>query len=143
MSRTEDGVSTSGAPAWPSVRVELAAPFVDSRGAIQPLVEGDFKSAQLISSKAGTVRANHYHKSDCHYMYLLSGAFDYFHRPTGSDEEPQCLRVRAGELVYTPPMVDHAVRFVEDTTFVNFAGRERDQGSYEDDIVRIQLIDPG
>jgi hypothetical protein len=73
-------------------------------------------------------------------MYLLSGAFDYYYRPTGSDNEPKCLRVNAGEVVYTPPMIDHAVRFVEDTTFVNFAGRERDQGSYEDDLVRIELI---
>lgn len=123
--------------------IGLAEPFIDSRGKIQPLVDGDFKSAQLISSVAGSVRANHYHKKDYHYMYLLTGSFDYYFRPTGSDQEPECLRVNAGEVVFTPPMVDHAVRFLEDTTFVNFAGRERDQGSYEDDLVRIELIPSG
>jgi quercetin dioxygenase-like cupin family protein len=122
------------------VRIALSEPFVDTRGAIQPLVDGDFKSAQLITSKAGSVRANHYHKADFHYMYLLSGAFDYYYRATGTHEEPKCLRVKAGEMVYTPPMVDHAVKFVEDTTFVNFSGRPRDHGSYEDDLVRIELI---
>jgi dTDP-4-dehydrorhamnose 3,5-epimerase-like enzyme len=135
-----DQQTDSSAKAEQDVLIGLAEPFVDSRGIIQPLVDGDFKSAQLISSVAGSVRANHYHKKDYHYMYLLSGAFDYYYRPTGSDNEPKCLRVNAGEVVYTPPMIDHAVRFVEDTTFVNFAGRERDQGSYEDDLVRIELI---
>lgn len=122
------------------IHIDLAKPFIDSRGSIQTLVEGDFKAAQLISSIKGSVRANHYHKSDSHYMYLLTGAFDYYHRPTGSDEEPECVRIRAGEVVHTPAMVDHAVKFVEDTTFLNFASRSRDQGSYEDDLVRIELI---
>jgi len=122
------------------VRVHLPEPLSDARGTIQPLVDDEIKSAQLISSKAGSVRANHYHKTDYHYMYLLTGAFDYYHRPTGSSEEPSCVRVCAGEMVFTPPMVEHAVRFVEDTTFVNFAGRRRDQDSYESDLVRIKLI---
>ena len=121
--------------------VELAEPFADARGSIQPLVGGDFKAAQLITSKAGTVRANHYHKDDSHHMYIVSGAFDYYFRPTGSTEEPECVRVNAGEMVYTPPMYDHAVKFVEDTSFINFASCDRDQSTYEDDIVRIELID--
>ena len=122
------------------MKVDLAEPFADARGSIQPLVAGDFKAAQLITSKAGTVRANHYHKDDSHYMYIVSGEFDYYFRPTGSVEEPECLRVKAGEMVYTPPMYDHAVKFVEDTTFINFASCDRDQSTYEDDIVRIELI---
>ena len=135
-----DQTTSSGAHGENGIQIDLAEPFVDSRGSIQPLVEGDFKTAQLISSCAGSVRANHYHKSDYHYMYIVTGAFDYYYRPTGSDEEPECLHVKAGEVVYTPAMVDHAVKFVEDTTFLNFAGRQRDQGSYEDDLVRIELI---
>lgn len=128
-------------PAAQGVRVELPAAYADDRGAIQPLVSGDFKAAQVITSKAGSVRANHYHKKDSHYMYIVSGAFDYYYRPTGSSDEPSCLRIQAGEMVFTPPMYDHAVRFVEDTTFLNFASCDRDQGTYEDDIVRIELID--
>lgn len=122
------------------VRIDLPTAMSDARGTIQPLVDDDIKSAQLISSKAGSVRANHFHKTDFHYMYLLSGAFDYYYRPAGSTEEPKTLRVRAGEMVFTPPLVEHAVKFVEDTSFVNFAGRRRDQDSYESDLVRIQLI---
>ena len=123
-----------------NMMVDLASPFADARGSIQPLVAGDFKAAQLITSKAGTVRANHYHKDDSHHMYIVSGAFDYYYRPTGSSAAPVCQRVNAGEMVYTPPMYDHAVKFIEDTTFINFASCDRDQDTYEDDIVRIELI---
>ena len=46
--------------------VELEAPFVDDRGAIQPLVDKNMKSCVLITSKKGSVRANHYHQTDWH-----------------------------------------------------------------------------
>ena len=123
-----------------NLKVDLSAPYVDDRGSIQPLVAGDYKAAQMITSKAGTVRANHYHKDDSHHMYIISGEFDYYYRPTGSTEEPECVRVKAGEVVYTPPMYDHAVKFITDTAFINFASCDRDQSTYEDDIVRIELI---
>jgi len=132
-----------GLAEWPADPViTLEPPFIDGRGAIQPLVDGRFSSAQVITSKAGSVRANHYHKTDWHYMYLVSGLAKYYHRPTGSDEAPEWCLVRAGQMVYTPPMVDHAVEYVEDTTFINFAGNPRDHDSYESDLVRIELIKP-
>ncbi|MDQ1535761.1 MAG: hypothetical protein QOE58_154, partial [Actinomycetota bacterium] len=53
---------------WPAqVLVPLEAPFIDDRGVIQPLVDRMMLSAVLIRSKAGAVRANHYHKTDWHY----------------------------------------------------------------------------
>jgi hypothetical protein len=57
---------------WPSdVIVPLEKAHVDEGGEIQPLVDMDMKSCVLISSKKGTVRANHYHKTDWHYCYVL------------------------------------------------------------------------
>ena len=70
------------------------------------------KNIALITSKKNTVRSNHYHVTDWHYMYVLSGSFDYYFRPTGSDEELQVKRVKAGEMVFTPPMEDHATVFL-------------------------------
>ena len=74
--------------AWPkAVIVPLESPFVDPRGAIQPLVDLPMESCVLIESKKGTVRANHYHKTDWHFCYVLSGGIDYFHRPHGSNSK--------------------------------------------------------
>ena len=127
---------------WPKDPVvALEKPFVDDRGAIQPLVDMMMKSAVLISSVKGSFRANHYHRTDWHYCYVLEGSIEYYHRPTGSDAEPEILIVKKGQMVFTPPMVDHGMKFPEDTKFLTLSRNPRDQASYEADVVRINMID--
>ncbi|MBL6945533.1 MAG: cupin domain-containing protein [Rhodospirillales bacterium] len=127
---------------WPKdPLVGLEKPFVDDRGAIQPLVDMMMKSAVLISSVKGSFRANHYHRTDWHYCYVLEGSIEYYHRPTGSDTEPEILLVKEGQMVFTPPMVDHGMKFPEDTKFLTLSRNPRDQASYEADVVRINMID--
>ena len=128
---------------WPKVvKVALEKPFEDARGAIQPLVDVTMESCVLISSKKGSVRANHYHKTDWHYCYVLSGEIDYYHRPTGTDAAPEKVTIRTGELFFTPPMVDHAMVFVHDTVFLTLGRNSREQAVYEADVVRIPPINP-
>lgn len=128
---------------WPKdPLVELEKPFVDVRGAIIPLVDRDMKSAVLIESKKGSLRANHWHKTDWHFCYVLSGCIEYYHRPHGSEEEPERLMVGKGEMVFTPPMVDHAMFFPEDTSFLTLSRNPRDQEAYEADVERIEFVDP-
>ncbi len=120
-----------------TVIVPLEAPFEDERGGIQPLVDEMMESAVLISSKKGTVRANHYHNTDWHYCYVINGRIEYHHRPQGSDAEPEMVTVEAGQLFFTPPMVDHAMVFAEDTVFLTLGRNSRTQEVYEADVVRI------
>ena len=128
---------------WPKEPlVPLEKPFIDVRGAIQPLVDEMMKSAVMIESKKGALRANHYHKTDWHYCYVISGTMEYFHRPTGSAAEPERLLVRAGEMGFTPPMVDHAMKFPEDTVFLTLSRNPRNQLAYESDVVRVEVVDP-
>ena len=125
-----------------STLVALDAAFADARGAIQPLVEGCFASAQLINSIAGSIRANHYHKESWHYCYMVSGAMWYWYRKVGDAAKPKCMEVRAGQMIFTPPLEEHAMEFTEESAFINFANRQRDQASYENDLVRVKLIKP-
>ena len=128
---------------WPpSGKVSLAPPHVDERGGIQSLVNFPMKNASLITSKKGTVRSNHYHVTDWHYMYVLKGAFDYYWRSTGSSDQPSVMRVSAGEMIFTRPMEDHATVFVEDSELLVFSRNPRDQESYEADVRRTVLVDP-
>lgn len=130
-------------PAGDDPLVALPAPFVDARGAIQTIVEDKrIVTVQVITSKAGSVRANHYHKADWHYNYLLSGRMRYVFRPVGSEAAPSSIVVEAGQLVYTPSLVEHAVEYLEDSVFINMGGAPRDQASYENDLVRVELIKP-
>ena len=122
--------------------IDLVNPFIDKRGVIQPLVDKVMKSAVIIHSKAGSIRANHYHKTDWHYCYVISGEIEYYHRKTNTLEIKKRINVREGEMVFTPPMVDHAMIFNVDTTFLTLSRNARDQETYESDVVRIELIDP-
>ena len=123
------------------ILIPLSPPFVDERGEIQNLVEAKFGSVLVITSRARAIRANHYHKTDWHYCYVVSGTIEYYHRPTGSTEEPECLIVKAGEMVFTPPMVDHGMKFPEDTVFLTLSRNPRDQESYEADVIRIEMLE--
>lgn len=122
------------------IMVPLETPYSDERGVIQNLVDVSTGSTVVITSKANSVRANHYHKTDWHYCYLLSGSMEYFHRDVESDEPPERLVVHQGEMVFTPPLVEHAMRFLEDTVFITMSRNARDHQSYEDDLVRVDLI---
>ena len=127
---------------WPAHGVvKLEKPFIDDRGSIQPLVDTLMKSAVMIESKAGSLRANHYHKTDWHYCYVVSGRIEYLHRPTGSDQEPQLLVIKEGEMVFTPPLIDHGMRFPVNTIFLTLSRNPRDQASYEADVVRIDMLE--
>ena len=122
------------------VLVQLERPFIDERGAIRPLVERVMKSALIIDSKKGAVRGNHFHKTDWHYCYVVSGTMYYFHRDTGNLAKPEKVIVKAGSMVFTPPMVDHAMRFPEDTVFLTLSRNPRDQTAYEKDVIRVELL---
>ena len=122
--------------------VPLPPAFEDARGKIQTLVDGGVQSVQVITSQASTVRANHYHKADSHFMYVVRGSMKYYHRPVGDESTPAMLVVKEGEMVFTPPLVEHAVEFPEDTVFLNITGKSREQKSYEDDLVRVELLKP-
>jgi len=128
---------------WPKTGlVKLDRRHEDDRGYIQSLVNFPMKNLSLISSKKGSVRSNHYHLTDWHYMYVLSGSFDYYYRPTNSVEELQCIRVVSGEMIFTPPMEDHATVFIEDCELLAISRNPRDQEAYEEDVRRVMLINP-
>jgi len=120
--------------------VELETPFKDERGAIYPIVDEKMESCVIITSKKGTVRANHFHKTDWHYCHVLNGEIEYHWRETGSDEPPHKITITEGQCFFTPPMVDHAMVFTRDTTFLTLGRNPRDQVSYEADVERIALV---
>ena len=119
--------------------------FVDARGAITKILDDGItapKSILLISSKTGTVRAHHYHKEDSHYVYMLSGKMEYFEKPVGADDSAvESAVLSPGDMVYSPPMVIHAMRFLEDTEWVVLAMKSRQQDMYEADTVRVKFIE--
>ena len=138
-----DPVSDQEKASWPeSVLVDLPSSYDDSRGSIQPLVDMNMKSSVLIDSNSGAVRANHYHKTDWHYCYVLYGEIIYYHRPHGSKESPEEVVIKEGQMFFTPPMVEHAMVFTKETRFITWGRNSRVQEVYESDVFRVPAINP-
>ncbi len=126
---------------WPKTPlVTLEKAFKDARGEIQPLVEHMMRSALVIRSSEGAVRGNHYHKSDWHYCYVVSGTMEYFHRPAKSIEKPEMIVVKPGQMIFSPPMIEHAMKFPKETLFLTLSRNPRDQSAYEEDLIRVAMI---
>ncbi len=113
------------------VEVPLDEAFENSNGKIQNLLLENFASAALITSHAGAIRANHYHKTDWHYAYVLSGKVEYYWRNVGSDDVPKSKIFVAGKMFFTPPMLEHAMSFHQESTIITFAKNIRDTAHHE------------
>lgn len=98
-------------------------------------------SVLYITCKKGAVRANHYHKKDTHYSYMLKGSMEYIYKGVEDKSiRKHSVIVSKGEIVITPPMTIHAMRFLEDSAFIAFTTEERDRVKYEKDTVRVKLV---
>jgi len=118
--------------------------YVDERGGITMILDENvpIQSVLWITCKKGSVRANHYHKKDTHYSYMVSGSMEYFEKPVGTADnvKPEMVIVKTGDIVFTPSMHMHAMKFLEDSVFIAFATESRHQADYESDTVRVKLI---
>lgn len=117
----------------------------DDRGSLTEILDCEefpIKAILRITSKAGTVRANHYHKKDSHYIYIEKGRAEYSERPADKPEAKlESVTMGPGDIVLTGPNVAHAVKFLEDTVFYAYTTEPRDQELYEKEIVRVKLVE--
>ena len=121
--------------------VNLKEKFGDNRGFIQPLCDLNMTSASLIYTKPDQWRANHYHKEDWHFIYVIKGEFEYYFKKTNSEEKIKKKIVKEGELLFTGPMIDHAMLYTKETELLVMSKNPRDQKTYEEDTVRIDFMD--
>ena len=136
-----DPISDEEKASWPeSVLVDLPSSFDDDRGSIQPLVDMAMKSSVLIDSNSGAVRANHYHKTDWHFIYVLKGSFEYYFKNTNTQDKIIKKIVNKNDLLFTGPLVDHAMFYTEETKILVLSKNPRDQKTYEEDTVRIDFM---
>jgi quercetin dioxygenase-like cupin family protein len=117
--------------------------FVDDRGAITNIFEGNIEHIAYITSKKGSVRANHYHKNIHQYIYLISGALETHCCPVSDPQKKQVIKVIPGDLIDTPPLVAHAQKFTEDSVFLALSTRKRHEGKYEEDTIAFEVIPGG
>ena len=111
----------------------------DNRGSILSIVEANISNVSIITCNAGSIRSNHYHKKDFHFMYVLEGEINYFFKNLVNGEE-KYINVISGDTIFTPCLEIHATHFPVDTKLIVSSKYPRDQNTYEEDTVRVPFI---
>ncbi len=106
--------------------------FVDRRGKISnhELTE-PINLIGLISSKKGTIRANHYHPQQEQKCLFTKGQIIEVFQDIINPGSPKVTQVVSeGELSVIKPNVAHTMVFTKDTTFLNLVRGEREHNNY-------------
>ncbi|HVI42667.1 MAG TPA: cupin domain-containing protein [Anaerovoracaceae bacterium] len=114
--------------------IPLDKPFVDHRGMIQNLITDGIESVAVITSVKGSVRSNHYHKYNSHYLYVLNGKIRYHERNLDGSDVKVSDYV-AGQMFFTPPDKVHKVEFLEDTVLISLAPQSNAPDDHDNDTV--------
>ena len=106
--------------------------FIDTRGKISnhELTE-PINLIGLISSKKGTIRANHYHPQQEQKCLFTKGQIIEVFQDIINPGSPKITQVvNEGELSIIKPNVAHTMVFTKDTTFLNLVRGEREHDNY-------------
>lgn len=117
----------------------LKSDLKDLRGSILSLANTNCKNISLIISNKNTIRANHYHKTDWHFIYVLEGQFNYYYKEINSTKRYK-LSIKKGDLLFTPAKLIHATHHTKKTSMIVISKNLRDKKNYEKDLVRVNFI---
>jgi len=111
----------------------------DERGVIADLLNKKISHVGLITTEAGAVRGNHYHKESIQYSYILSGKFEVLISPVDNRKKIKKIILNEGELMIIPPNVIHRFKAIERAVMVDMISESREGANYEKDVVRVLL----
>jgi dTDP-4-dehydrorhamnose 3,5-epimerase-like enzyme len=124
--------------------IKAQNPFQDERGKIENYeLPESVNLIATITSKKGTIRANHYHPVQEQKCLLLSGAYVSVYKDLLAEKSKSRQQlVQAGDLSIMPPMVAHTMIFLEDSTFLNLVNGNRDHEKFGDHTIKYELVKP-
>ena len=112
----------------------------DVRGSILSITNTKLCNVSIIECNKNSIRSNHYHLSDWHYMFVLSGRINYFFADI-KIKNINYLKVLKDQIIFTPPMEIHCTHFPVNTKLIVCSKKMRDQNNYEKDTRRVKFID--
>jgi dTDP-4-dehydrorhamnose 3,5-epimerase-like enzyme len=119
-------------------KITIPQDFRDERGFIKNLVDGAIGDVAHIHSTPGAVRANHFHITDWHLTYLISGSITYSFAPSSEIQNMTEIRVNPGDLIFTPPQMFHRMLFLEESHIMVMSRNSRKSLAYESDTVKVE-----
>lgn len=89
--------------------------FQDDRGALIQLVHDGYKQFNIVLSKQGIIRGNHYHKVSKEAFYIISGSVDVV---LSKDSKEKHVHFQSGDFFEVSPFIIHSMSFPEDCVMV-------------------------
>ena len=79
-------------------------------------------------------------KGDLKVSKDMADLLEYYYKKHGSKNKPKKMIIKKGELFFTPPMVDHAMKFLQYTEFITLGRGSRAKINYDHDTIKVHLI---
>jgi quercetin dioxygenase-like cupin family protein len=119
-------------------------PYEDARGRIDYFIMPQpVHWVGVMTSKKGSVRANHWHPRQQQKCLILSGrCISVYKDLTKANSKTKHHLAGPGDLVVTPPRVAHAVIYLEDTVFLNLVSGARHPAKFGTHTKPYQLVKP-
>ena len=105
--------------------------FSDDRGTLVQLVHGGYTQVNVITTKQGVLRGNHYHKFSHEAFYIISGSVKVTLISNGKKQE---TLFQIGDFFEIPPMVLHEMFYPEDCIMVALYDQPVENEQGEKDI---------
>jgi len=125
------------------IKRNITADFRDKRGSITKILDDGktkIRSILMIDSKSGSIRSNHYHKKDSHWIYVFKGKMEYYEKSLKKGSKIKKVVLQPGDAIFTPPLFVHATKFLEKSLIFAFSTKSRNQKDYEEDTIPYKLI---
>lgn len=122
---------------WKNVKNPLEL-HSDIRGKIVDVFYKDnIEHISVVSSKAGSLRGDHYHKQTTQHILITKGKLEYWYKPLNSKKNSKRVILGVGDIMTTPPYEIHALKIIEDNEFIVFTNGKRGGKDYESDTFRV------
>lgn len=87
----------------------------DERGSLTQLVHAGYGQVNVVTSKAGVLRGNHYHKRSSEAFYVVSGRVEV---TLTRESEKEKTVFKCGDFFQITPYTVHSMFYPEDTVLV-------------------------
>ncbi|MBI2057052.1 hypothetical protein HYT91_02240 [Candidatus Pacearchaeota archaeon] len=124
--------------------IKAVEPYIDARGKIENYhLPQKINLLATITSKKGSMRANHYHPEQEQMCLVISGSYVSVYKDlTIPNSQIRHQIIKAGDLSIMPSNVAHTMIFLEDSVFLNLVNGERDHDKFGEHTIKYELVKP-
>ena len=105
--------------------------FEDERGVLAQLVHDGFKQINVLFSKQGVTRGNHFHKRSTEAFYVVNGTVEVTFKKA---QDTETVIFTKGAFFSISPLVSHSMLFLDDCTMIQMYDTPVLQDNGEKDI---------